>query len=70
MTGGRLRRRSVVASPFVAIGIDGMNLVLDRESAYELDAEGIVFYVSAFHGPRRRPARDHYRSSQLAKSQY
>jgi hypothetical protein len=27
----------------VAILLDGMNLVLDRESAYELDAEGIEF---------------------------
>ena len=27
----------------VAIRLDGMNLVLDRESAYELDAEGIEF---------------------------
>jgi hypothetical protein len=27
----------------VAIRIDGMNLVLDRETAYELDAEGIEF---------------------------
>ena len=27
----------------VAIRLDGMNLVLDRESAYELDAEGVEF---------------------------
>jgi hypothetical protein len=27
----------------VAIRLDGMNLVLDRESAYELVAEGIEF---------------------------
>jgi hypothetical protein len=27
----------------VAIRLDGMKLVLDRESAYEIDAEGIEF---------------------------
>jgi hypothetical protein len=32
----------------VAIRLDGMNLVVDRESAYELDAEGIEFAYLAF----------------------
>lgn len=32
----------------VAIRLDGMNLVLDRESAYELDAEGIELAYLAF----------------------
>jgi hypothetical protein len=27
----------------VAIRLDGMNLVVDRESAHELDAEGVEF---------------------------
>jgi hypothetical protein len=32
----------------VAVRLDGMNLVLDRDSAYGLDAEGIEFAYLAF----------------------